>query len=149
MRGVVVKCSMDRVRKAIDEEWLGAELIRVLSQDALQHIRRQGQRGYVDTSHEEPPPDDNIDTTIDLQHILGTTDPVPSEDPPTDVPMPMETVPAREEPAPALVPVAVAVNRNVVGDGRDEFVPRPEYNVPAPGTPNDFQRAVSGWWYDY
>ena len=40
MRGVVVKCSIDRVRRATDEEWLGAELIRVLSQDALQHVRR-------------------------------------------------------------------------------------------------------------
>ena len=28
MRGVVVKCSMDRIRRATDEEWLGAELIK-------------------------------------------------------------------------------------------------------------------------
>ena len=53
MRGVVVKCSMDRVRRATDDEWLGSELIRVLSKDALTHMQRNGQRGYVDTAGEE------------------------------------------------------------------------------------------------
>ena len=69
MRGVVVKRSRDRVRRATDEEWLGAELIRTLSQDALEHVQRQGQRGYVDTSHEEPPPSDDNSETVDAQHF--------------------------------------------------------------------------------
>ena len=64
MRGVVVKCSMDRVRRATDDEWLGAELIRVLSRDALQHVQRHGARGYVDTEGEEPPPAD--ETAADI-----------------------------------------------------------------------------------
>ncbi|MEC8427241.1 MAG: transposase family protein, partial [Pseudomonadota bacterium] len=63
MRGVLVKCSVDRVRQATDEEWLGAELIRVLSRDAVIHMQRQGgQRGYVDTAGEEPPPPDEVET---------------------------------------------------------------------------------------
>ena len=37
MRGVLVKCNADRVRIATDEEWLGAEIIKVLSQDARNH----------------------------------------------------------------------------------------------------------------
>ena len=56
MRGVVVKCSMDRIRRATDEEWLGAELVKILSKDALEHMQHNGQRGYVDTSGEDPPP---------------------------------------------------------------------------------------------
>ena len=86
MRGVVVKCSMDRVRRATDEEWLGAELIRVLSKDALQHMQRQGQRGYIDTSHEEPPPEAEDDGRIaDPQELVpdpATDLPAPAADPP-------------------------------------------------------------------
>ena len=44
--------------------------------------------------------------------------------------------------------MAVAQNRNVIGQGRgDDFVPRPEYSVPVPGTPPNetaLARQVSG-----
>ena len=30
MRGVLVKCNIERVRPATDQEWLGAEIIRVV-----------------------------------------------------------------------------------------------------------------------
>ena len=55
MRGVQVKCNIDRVRLATDSEWLGAELIKVLSADAKKHIERAGQRGYVDATSEDGP----------------------------------------------------------------------------------------------
>ena len=55
MRGVLVKCNVERVRLATDSEWLGAELIKVLSADAKQHLERAGQRGFVDATSEEGP----------------------------------------------------------------------------------------------
>ena len=59
MRGVLVKCNADRVRIATDEEWLGAESIKVLSQDARIHRDKHGQRGYIDATDEGgPEPDD-------------------------------------------------------------------------------------------
>ena len=59
MRGVIVKCNRDRVRLATDSDWLGAELIRVLSADAKQHVERTGQRGFVDATREEGPDEDS------------------------------------------------------------------------------------------
>ena len=47
------------VRLATDSEWLGAELIRVLSADAKQHVERTGQRGFVDATREEGPGEDS------------------------------------------------------------------------------------------
>ena len=38
MRGILVKCNADRVRIATDEEWMGAEIIKVLSQDARNQL---------------------------------------------------------------------------------------------------------------
>ena len=58
MRGVLVKTNMDRLRVATDSEWVGAELIKLLSADAKQHLERAGQRGYVDATAEEGPEDD-------------------------------------------------------------------------------------------
>ena len=67
MRGVVVKCSRERVRLATDEEWLGAELIKHLQDDMRAKLTRSGERGYIDIDNEplpddtEPePPDTNI-----------------------------------------------------------------------------------------
>ena len=57
MRGVIVKCNMERARPATDQEWLGAELIRVLSADAKASLERKGQRGYVDATNEPGPED--------------------------------------------------------------------------------------------
>ena len=52
MRGVIVKCNMERVRPASDQEWLGAEIIRVLSAEAKASLERKVQRGYVDATNE-------------------------------------------------------------------------------------------------
>ena len=101
MRGVVVKCSFDRLRRATDEEWLGAELVKILSSDALERMQRQGQRGYVDTSGEEPPPEDVQDSDYDKlivdpnEHLTERPSPIPEgrllasvpEDEPVDVQM--------------------------------------------------------------
>ena len=65
MRGVLIKTNIDRVRLATDSEWLGAELIKVLSDDAKQHIAKKGQRGYVDTANEEGPPEEESEETGD------------------------------------------------------------------------------------
>jgi hypothetical protein len=57
MRGKLLKCSREQVRRAAEEEWLGADLIRVLSREMLENLRRPGQqRGYVDVEREGPPP---------------------------------------------------------------------------------------------
>ena len=61
MRGVLIKTNIDRVRLATDSEWLGAELIKVLSDDAQAHVARKGQAGYVDASNEDGPDDDDDD----------------------------------------------------------------------------------------
>ena len=58
MRGVVVKCSRERVRLATDEEWLGAELIKHLQDDMKAKLTRSGERGYLDID-DEPLPDEN------------------------------------------------------------------------------------------
>ena len=60
MRGVLVKCNADRVRIATDEEWLGAEIMKVLSQDARNHLDKHGQRGYIDATGEEGPGDEDL-----------------------------------------------------------------------------------------
>ena len=71
MRGVVVKCSRERVRLATDEEWLGAELIKHLQDDMKAKLTRAGERGYIDIDNEplpdetEPePPDTNIQRRV-------------------------------------------------------------------------------------
>ena len=40
---------------ATDSEWMGAELIKILSTECKQHVERAGQRGYVDATGEEGP----------------------------------------------------------------------------------------------
>ena len=52
MRGAVIKTSMDRIRPATDSEWLGAELIKLLTRDTKQHLAKNQQRGYIDASYE-------------------------------------------------------------------------------------------------
>ena len=128
MRGVVVKCSFDRIRRATDEEWLGAKLVKIFSNDALERMQRQGQRGYVDTAGEDPPPDDAKDfdlaKTTDLivdpdEHRMDTTSPddrllssIPEDQPVVDEPV-------------ELRQVASISNR---------WENRPEFNI-APSTP--------------
>ena len=55
MRGCLLKCSSEQVRKARDAEWLGAELSRTLATELLDSRRRSGQRGNVDVEPEGQP----------------------------------------------------------------------------------------------
>ena len=55
MRGCLLKCSNEQVRKATDAEWLSAELRRTLATELLNSRRRSGQRGYVDVEPEGQP----------------------------------------------------------------------------------------------
>merc|ERR1712218_747506 len=45
MRGSLLKGSGEQVRKATDAEYLGTELVKVLSQELLKSRERSGQRG--------------------------------------------------------------------------------------------------------
>ena len=79
MRGCLLKCSSEQVRKATDAEWPGAELSKTLTTELLKSRQRSGQRGYVDVetegqSTEEPP----ADTRPDVNQILGAAIPAPS-----------------------------------------------------------------------
>ena len=72
MRGSLLKCSGEQVRKATDAEYLGTELVKVLSQELLKSRERSGQRGYVDVEVEgnpdEEPPED---TRPDVRDVVG------------------------------------------------------------------------------
>jgi len=61
MRGSLMKVNSEQLRRATDEEYVGAEIIRVLGQDAREHLERRGQRGYVDVTKEGPPDDEQED----------------------------------------------------------------------------------------
>ena len=79
MRGCLLKCSSEQVRKATDAEWSGAELSKTLATELLKSRQRSGQRGYVDVetegqATEEPP----ADTRPDVSQILGAVVPAPS-----------------------------------------------------------------------
>ena len=58
MRGCLLKCSSEQVRKATDAEWLGAELSRTLATELLNSRQRSGQRGFVDVEPEGQPTED-------------------------------------------------------------------------------------------
>ena len=79
MRGVLVKCNVDRVRLATDSEFLGAELIKILSADAREHIARNGQRGYVDASREDGPEDDDPEPPNSSSVDFGPLSSIPEE----------------------------------------------------------------------
>ena len=72
MRGSLLKCSGEQVRKATDAEYLGTELAKVLSQELLKSRERAGQRGFVDVEVEgaldEEPPED---TRPNVQEAMG------------------------------------------------------------------------------
>ena len=79
MRGCLLKCSSEQVRKATDAEWLGAELSKTLATELLKSRQRSGQRGCVDVEvegqpNEEPP----ADTRPDVNQILEAVVPAPS-----------------------------------------------------------------------
>ena len=72
MRGSLLKCSGEQVRKATDAEYFRTELTKVLSQELLKSRERAGQRGFVDvevegTPDEEPPED----TRPNVQEAMG------------------------------------------------------------------------------
>ena len=78
MRGCLLKCSSEQVRKATDAEWLGAELSKTLATELLQSRQRRGQRGYVDVETEgQPTEEPPADTRPDVSQILGAVIPAP------------------------------------------------------------------------
>ena len=122
MRGYLLKCSSEQVRKATDAEWLGAELSRTLATELLKSRQRTGQRGYVDVETEgqptEEPPDD---TRPDASQILGAAIPAPSvlapipeEGDPMDTTMPeaAESEPETRPRQPESEPDSELVDRN-------------------------------------
>ena len=77
MRGCLLKCSSEQVRKATDAEWLGAELSKTV--ELLKSCQRSGQRGYVDVETEgQPTEEPPADTRPDVNQILGAVVPAPS-----------------------------------------------------------------------
>ena len=79
MRGCLLKCSGEQVRKATDAEWLGAELSKTLATELLKSRQRSGQRGYVDVEAEgQPTEEPPADTRPDVNQILEAVVPAPS-----------------------------------------------------------------------
>ena len=123
MRGCLLKCSSEQVRKATDAEWLGAELSKTLATELLKSRQRSGQRGYVDVETEgQPTEEPPADTRPDVSQILGAVipaprvlTPIPEEGELMDTTMPdaaesgTETPPRQPESEPGSEPV----DRNV------------------------------------
>ena len=79
MRGFLLKCSSEQVRKATEAEWLGAELSKTLATELLKRRQRNGQRGYVDVETEgQPTEEPPADTRPDVNQILGAVVPATS-----------------------------------------------------------------------
>ena len=79
MRGCLLECSSEQVRKATDAEWLGAELSKTLATELLKSCQRSGQRGYVDVETEGQPTEEPPgDTRPDVSQVLGAVLPTPS-----------------------------------------------------------------------
>ena len=79
MRGCLLKCSSEQVRKATDAERLGAELSKTLATELLKSRQRSGQRGYVDVEVEGQPTDEPpADTRPDVNQILEAVVPAPN-----------------------------------------------------------------------
>ena len=79
MRGCLLKCSSEQVRKATDAEWPGAELSKTLATELLKSRQRSGQRGYVDVEAEgQPTEEPRADTRPDVNQILEAVVPAPS-----------------------------------------------------------------------
>ena len=71
LRGCLLNCSSEQVRKATDAEWLGAELSKTLATELLKSRQRSGQRGYVDVETEgQPTEEPPADTRPDVNQIL-------------------------------------------------------------------------------
>ena len=78
VRGCLLMCSSEQVRKATDAEWLGAELSKILATELLMSRQRSGQRVYVDVETEgQPTEEPPADTGPDVSQILGAVVPAP------------------------------------------------------------------------
>ena len=124
MRGCLLKCSSEQVRKATDAEWFGAELSRTLATELFNSRRRSGQRGYVDVETEgQPSEEPSTDTTPNVQQVLGVGVPVVSSPLTTIceeaevvdpvVSQPMETESTTRPRQPEMEPGSELVERNV------------------------------------
>ena len=123
MRGCLLKCSSEQVRKATDAECPGAELSKTLATELLKSRQRSGQRGYVDVEvegqpTEEPPADTRPDVNQILEAVVPAPTvlaPIPEESDSMDTTMPeveesgLETRPRQPESEPGSEPV----DRNV------------------------------------
>ena len=94
MRGRLLKCSSEQVRRATDDEWLGADLIKIIKKDLLADLKVGRTRGFVDVQPEGPPDPDG-DQAIDPERDDGNVDvdsaPVPSAEPPAPLTPPAES----------------------------------------------------------
>ena len=57
MRGRLLKCSAEQVRRATDDQWRGADLIKVIKKELLDDLKVGRRRGYVNVQPEGPPDD--------------------------------------------------------------------------------------------
>ena len=123
MRGCLLKCSSEQVRKATDAEWLGAELSKTLATELLKSRQRSGQRGYVDVETEgqpteEPPADTRPDVNQILEAVVPAPSvlaPIPEESDSMDTTMPeiVESGPEIRPRQPESEPGSEPVDRNV------------------------------------
>ena len=123
MRGCLLKCSSEQVRKATDAEWLGAELSKTLATELMKSRQRSGQRGYVDVETEgQPTEEPPADTRPDVSQILGAVipaprvlAPIPEEGDFVDTTMPetAESGPETRPRQPESEPGSEQVDRNV------------------------------------
>ena len=130
MRGCLLKCSSEQVRKATDAGWLGAELSKTLATELLKSRQRSGQRGYVDVETEgQPTEEPPADTRPDVSQILGgvvpapnVLAPIPEEGDLMDTTMPeaAESGPETRPRQPESEPGSEQVDRNV----RPRLAPR-------------------------
>ena len=123
MRGCLLKCSSEQVRKATDAEWLGARLSKTLATELLKSRQRSGQRGYVDVetegqATEEPPADTRPDVNQILEAVIPAPSvlaPIPEEGDCIDTTMPeiAESGPEIRPRQPESEPGSEPVDRNV------------------------------------
>ncbi len=72
MRGRLLKCSAEQVRKANAEEFWGAKLIKSMSDDLPGQLQRRGQRGFIDIIPEGPPePEDDPADVVVIPDVNG------------------------------------------------------------------------------
>ena len=123
MRGCLLKCSSEQVRKATDAEWLGAELSKTLATELLKSRQRSGQRGYVNVEAEgqkteEPPADTRPDVNQIREAVVPASSvlaPIPEESDTMDTTIPeiAESGPEIRPRQPESEPDSEPADRNV------------------------------------